>query len=241
VTDDATRLAVAHAPPAGDRGLGAVVAHGFTGSLTDAGYRRVVTWLTDAGVGVVGLDFRGHGGSAGLTTVGDREVLDVEAALTWLRQLGYRRYATIGFSMGGAVVVRHAAMVGGVGGVVSVSAPGRWYYRGTPSMRRAHFVVEHPVGRWVARTLRNTRVAPDGWDPLPLSPREAAAQVAVPLLVVHGDVDAYFPLDHAEDLARGGSATLWVEPGFGHAENAASAELVGRIAAWARENVEEPE
>ena len=242
VTDDATRLAVAHAPSAGsERDLGAVVAHGFTGSLTDAGYRRVVGWLASAGIGVVGLDFRGHGGSAGLTTMGDREVLDAEAALGWLRLLGYRRHLTVGFSMGGAAVLRHAAMVGGVGGVVSVSAPGRWYYRGTPSMRRAHFVVEHPVGRWMARTLRNTRVDPAGWDPLPLSPREAAAQIAVPLLVVHGDSDAYFPLDHAEDLARAGSATLWVEPGFGHAENAASAELVGRIAAWALENVKEKE
>lgn len=240
VADDGTRLAVAHAPPAaGPQDLGAVVAHGFTGSLSDAGYRRVVEWLTAAGVGVVGLDFRGHGGSAGLTTMGDQEVLDAEAALGWLRLLGYRRQLTVGFSMGGAVVLRHAAMVGGVGGVVSVSAPGRWYYRGTPSMRRAHFVVEHPVGRWMARTLRNTRVAPEGWDPLPMSPRDAAAQIAVPLLVVHGDSDAYFPLDHAEDLARAGSATLWVEPGFGHAENAASPQLMGRIAAWALENVEE--
>jgi pimeloyl-ACP methyl ester carboxylesterase len=166
-------------------------------------------------------------------------VLDADAALGWLRLLGYRRLLTVGFSMGGAVALRHAAMVGGVDGVVSVSAPGRWYYRGTPSMRRAHFVVEHPVGRGIARTLRNTRVAPKGWDPLPLSPRDAAAQIAVPLLVVHGDSDAYFPVDHAEDLARAGSATLWVEPGFGHAENAASEELVARIAAWADEHVAE--
>jgi pimeloyl-ACP methyl ester carboxylesterase len=240
VAADAVRIVAAHAPAAGDdRLVGAVVAHGFTGSLGDASYRRAAGWLAGAGVGVVGLDFRGHGGSAGRSTVGDREVLDLDAALDWLRVLGYRHLASVGFSMGGSVVLRHAALLGGVDAVVSVSSPGRWYYRGTPAMRRAHLAIEHPVGRLVSRVARGTRIASHGWDPLPLDPHGAAAAIDVPLLVVHGDADHYFPLDHAEDLAAAGSATLWVEPGFGHAENAATPELVGRIGAWVLEQVEE--
>ena len=55
-----------------------------------------------------------------------------------------------------------------------------------------------------------------------------------PLLVVHGDADRYFPLDHARWLveAARGPVELWVESGFGHAEAAATPELVERVAAW---------
>lgn len=239
VAADGVRLVAAHAPaPDGGRALGAVVAHGFTGSLAGPGYRRVVQWLAEAGIGVVGLDFRGHGSSSGLTTVGEQEVLDVDAALAWLRLLGYQLAATVGFSMGGAVVLRHAALHGGVGAVVSVSAPARWYYRETTPMRRAHQAVETPIGRLVSRAALGTRIRPTGWDPIPLDPRGAAELIGVPLLVVHGDSDRYFPIDHGEELGASGSATLWVEPGFGHAENAASPELVQRLAAWVESNVE---
>jgi pimeloyl-ACP methyl ester carboxylesterase len=57
-----------------------------------------------------------------------------------------------------------------------------------------------------------------------------------PLLVVHGSADAYFPVEHARWLALAGGpgVDLWIEPGFGHAETAASPELVARIGAWAR-------
>ena len=51
---------------------------------------------------------------------------------------------------------------------------------------------------------------------------ELAARIApVPLLVVHGDADHYFPVEHAEHLfaAAGEPKELWLEPGFGHAEN----------------------
>lgn len=55
----------------------------------------------------------------------------------------------------------------------------------------------------------------------------------MPFLVVHGDADAFFPLEHAEALhAAAPGSQLWVEQGFGHAEIAASDEMVRRLAAW---------
>src|SRR5690606_37255052 len=103
--------------------------------------RRVATRLADRGA-VVTFDFRGHGTSGGLSTVGDQEVHDLAAAVEWARELGHRHVATLGFSMGAAVAVRHAALYGGVGAVAAVSGPSRWYYRGTIPMRRAHWVIE---------------------------------------------------------------------------------------------------
>lgn len=166
---------------------------------------------------------------------------------------------TVGFSMGGSVVVRHAALhrppdgrpSSGTGGaapvhrgrteahadaVVAVSAPARWYYRGTAPMRRLHWVVTRPLGRTVGRFGLRTRIATHDWDPVPLSPVGAAPLIApAPFLVVHGDRDPYFPLDHPRMLAEaaGGTADLWLEPGMGHAEHAAADSLLARIAAWA--------
>jgi len=232
ITRDGVRIDADHRP--GDAATGIVVAHGFTGSWRRPAVRRIAEIFARYG-GVVSFDFRGHGRSGGRSTVGDREIHDVDAAVAWARELGYARIVTVGFSMGASVVVRHAALVGGVAAVVAVSGPSRWYYRGTTPMRRLHWVVERRLGRLVGRVALRTRIASDGWDPVPEQPDAVAGRIApVPLLVVHGDADPYFPVEHARALydAAGEPRELWIEPGYGHAENAASDELVGRIGAW---------
>lgn len=253
-----------------------VVAHGFTGALERPALRRVAAALGGRAA-VVTFSFRGHGRSGGRSTVGDREVLDLAAAVRWARRLGHRRVATVGFSMGGSVVLRHAALYGpgadagtsrgagagaGAGSgsgaleakwgtearegahadaAVAVSAPARWYYRGTAPMRRVHWAITRPTGRLVSRYGLRTRIDARGWDPEPLPPVAAAPLIApTPLLIVHGDRDPYFPLDHPRSLAEAAdpsSTELWIEPGFGHAENAADADLLDRIAAWATSRV----
>ena len=167
-------------------------------------------------------------------------------------ELGYERTATVGFSMGASVVVRHAGLrdtaaesaavrastaIDAVApaAVVAISGPARWYYRGTPAMRRAHWVIERPMGRLVGRFALRTRIGANGWNPIPEAPHEVAGRISpVPLLVVHGDADHYFPVEHAEQLyaAAKEPKELWLEPGFGHAENAAPPELLQRVATW---------
>ncbi|MEV7125234.1 alpha/beta fold hydrolase [Streptomyces sp. NPDC093260] len=256
-----------------------VIAHGFTGDL-DRPHVRRAAWAFARHGAVVTFSFRGHGASGGRSTVGDREVLDLAAAVAWARGFGHARVTTVGFSMGGSVVLRHAALYGpggeqgpaageaagaepgtgtagradaGTAGrpktearteadaartdaVISVSAPARWYYRGTAPMRRLHWLVMRPTGRLVGRWGLRTRIHHREWDPVPLSPVAAAARIApAPLLIVHGDRDAYFPLDHPRMLAAaaGDHAELWLEPGMGHAENAAPDTLLDRMALWA--------
>ncbi|MFF8702467.1 alpha/beta hydrolase [Streptomyces albidoflavus] len=278
-----------------------VVAHGFTGSAGRPHVRRAAAVFRRYGA-VITFSFRGHGASGGRSTVGDREVLDLAAAVAWARRLGHRTVWTVGFSMGGSVVLRHAALYPAAGpdahasghadgrrsgpaeghgsghadaqspspadeqspspadaqgsasadghgsgladphgpahtdAVVAVSAPARWYYRGTAAMRRLHWVVTRPLGRAVGRYGLRTRIHTSDWDPVPLDPAEAAARIApTPLLLVHGDRDPYFPLDHPRALATaaGPQADLWLEPGMGHAENAADEALLARIADWA--------
>ncbi|MFE0510623.1 alpha/beta hydrolase [Streptomyces sp. NPDC058964] len=223
----------ASAPPSRD--LAFVVAHGFTGDVDRPHVRRVAALLARHGA-VVTFSFRGHGSSGGRSTVGDREVLDLAAAVRWARELGHTRVVTVGFSMGGSVVLRHAALHRDVDAVVSVSAPARWYYRGTAPMRRLHWLVTRPVGRLVGRYGLRTRIHHRDWDPVPVSPVQAVPDIApAPLLIVHGDRDGYFPLDHPRMLAAaaGEHGELWVEPGMGHAEHAAPDDLLTRIGEWA--------
>ncbi|MFI6944247.1 alpha/beta hydrolase [Streptomyces sp. NPDC050418] len=240
-TADGVRIEAAYEPCVkGPSDLAIVVAHGFTGELLKPHVRRAATAFAQFGA-VITFSFRGHGRSGGRSTVGDREVLDLDAAVEWARTLGCPRVVTVGFSMGGSVVLRQGALHGGrtearPDAVVAVSAPARWYYRGTPSMRRLRWLITRRTGRAVGRHVLGTRIHPEDWDPVPLSPTEAVPLIApAPLLVVHGDRDPYFPLDHPRMLASAAPGVeLWVEPGMGHAEHAASDELLARIGAWAQ-------
>ena len=166
VTQDGVPIDAVHLPPqdrpepeelaSGQRDLALVIAHGFT--MT---WQRPMIWKLmrrfNGHAGVVTFDFRGHGRSGGLSTLGDKEIDDVDVAVRYARELGYQRVATIGFSMGGSVVLRHAALRGGVDAVISVSGPGRWFYRGTVAMRRVHLAAERRLGRAFTRYALNTR------------------------------------------------------------------------------------
>jgi pimeloyl-ACP methyl ester carboxylesterase len=233
-TADGERLEAVHvAGPADERRLAVVVAHGFTQSISRPGVRAIVSALATY-AGVIAFDFRGHGGSSGQSTVGNREVLDLQAAVLAARRLGYADVVTCGWSMGGSVVLRHAALHGGVDAVISVSAVSRWFYKDTTPMRRVHWVIETRLGRLVARRGFRTRISPLGWDPqsLPESPIEVVPRISpIPVLFVHGDRDHYFPVEHAIALyeAAREPKELWLVEGFGHAESAASAELLDRM------------
>ena len=242
---DGTPISAGHLPHQGDLCL--VVAHGFTGQWRSQRLEKVIRVLSKS-AGVIVLDMRGHGESGGVTTIGHKEIWDVSAAVTWAHELGYRHVVTVGFSMGGAVVLRQAAFPEGesdrVDAVIAISAPAFWYYRGTKIMRRMHQVVASKVGRSFMRT-RGTRIDSQGWpDPMPEAPVEAIARYPhLPVLIVHGDIDRYFPLEHPRSLHAAAVASgndrveLWEIPGFGHAESAIDDETLERIATWAREQI----
>lgn len=229
-----------------------VVVHGFTGHGGSAEIALIASALAEHG-GVVTVDLRGHGASEGESTVGMLEILDVDAAVRWARASGYRRIVAVGFSMGAAVVLRHAALTGGAGhgtvadpavtspvdAVVAVSGPAFWYYRGTPVMRTLHWLVETRTGRGILR-LRGTRIRPEPWpDPRPVEPVAAAGMLgALPLLIVHGTADRFFPLEHPRALLASAQAAghpdadAWILDGIGHAEAAMDVTVIEELAGW---------
>jgi pimeloyl-ACP methyl ester carboxylesterase len=251
VTEDGVPIDAVHLPPSqtsdpeelsppelpvGQRDLAIVMAHGFTQS-----WQRPMVWAIakrfSRAAGVVTFDFRGHGRSGGLSTLGDKEIYDLDVAVRYARQLGYAKVVTVGFSMGASVVVRQAALRRGVDAVISVSGPGRWYYRDSEPMRRVHFAAERRLGRAFTKHVLHTRISSEGWPtPDPVPPAEAVAMISpTPLLIIHGDQDVYFPPEHGQQLYDAASEPkeLWLLPGFGHAERHTDDALTDRIAAWA--------
>lgn len=233
-TSDRVLLRGVHLAQQPPRDVAVVVSHGFTHGVARTPTRRLLAALA-AHVDVVAVNFRGHGDSGGRCTVGDAERRDTDAAVGWARRAGYERTASLGFSMGAAVALRHAGLdpVHPPDAVVAVSGPARWWVRETSPMRRVHWLIEQPHGRAVGRFLGVRLAGP--WDGVPASPVEVVGRIApTPLLLVHGDADPYFPTEHARALQRAsrGHAELWVEPGMGHGESATSPELAGRLAGW---------
>lgn len=218
-----------------------LLGHGFTGSSATPQVVRIAEALRGSGGSVLVLNFRGHGASGGMSTIGVDETADVAAGLAWLRaRLPGVPVVTLGFSMGASIVIRHAGLGGSPDAVIAVSGPGRWYERGTEPMRRLHLGVETRLGRLVLHRVFRTRIG-GGWDELPSSPVEVVGLVGVPLLVVHGDADPYFGLEHPRMLAAAAPhAELWIEAGMGHAENSVTDSLLERLAGWAHRAVGVP-
>jgi pimeloyl-ACP methyl ester carboxylesterase len=214
--------------------------HGWTGSVAPdlvahAPYLRRTA-------NVLGLDFRGHGGSDDApTTFGVLEVEDVAGALAWLGERGVRRVALMGSSMGGVTALA-AVVVLGDGRLVAADADPDAPASAVepPRPRIVGLVAESvppelatvvagrirvPFGRRIADRAfgRIRRIA--GADPRETQPARTVPLLEdVPLLLIQGDADAVVPLRDARRLAAlapPGTRQL-VIAGAGHGEGHAA-------------------
>lgn len=231
--EDGTALAGTWLPGPAASAPAVVLAHGFAAHRRKPAYARLADRLATH-AHVLALDLRGHGHSGGETTLGDREALDVAGGVAWLRARGHDRVVALGASMGATSVLHALARGTHVDAAVVVSAPARLEEEpATEAMQRLKRLWESPVTRAGMRFGIGVRVVPPARWRHPGHPRDFAASVDVPLLVVHGQDDAYFPIADAQALAAAApQARLWLEPeGFGHAEDGFSARFADRLGA----------
>jgi pimeloyl-ACP methyl ester carboxylesterase len=226
-TADGVRLRAAflHGPATAPFTL--VLAHGLVNSSRSPRIHAFARMLQSE-VHVIVPDLRGHGASGGHTSLGLFEPYDIAAAVAAAPP--DLPVVTMGSSLGGAAVIRHAGLIGGVAGVVSLSAPAWSGPHDRPGSDRAQRLLTSRAGRRLAAHLFRTRI-PDSCLDIP-DAREVAASVSPAfLVVVHDPDDHYFGEDHARAIFGWANEPkkLWLLPGVGHGTDLLTPDFAARL------------
>ena len=235
-TDDGVDIATRLRGPA-LAPVAVVLAHGFSMTSSDRRLAAIADGLAATGFAVFTFDFRGHGRSGGISTLGDLEILDLDAVVRLAHEAGHDKTVVIGGSMGGFVALRHAALIGGEDAIVAISTPATWGVSHRLRARALFLTAQNRVGRRILSS-RGTRVVESRPGPI-LSPSDLAGRIEIPVTLMHGDRDPYVPLEDALLLHErlGGPKRLITLAGFGHAEAAYTPGLVARLSAVVDEMV----
>lgn len=162
--------------------------------------------LHAAGIAVLRIDLRGHGGSsAARLTYGQTERHDVLGAVDWLRAQGHGRIGVLGASMGAASALLAAAEEPAVTALVADSS-----FADFPAM------IERQYGKlcrlphcFLPGALLVSRLL-TGIDLSRLSPlRAAPALRGRPVLVIHSEGDRFIPVADSRAIAAACGAGLW--------------------------------
>jgi uncharacterized protein len=238
---DGLRLAARWLPagePAGDwtpdPHEAVLLLHGYSGSIAPDLVEYAPFLRRTAGV--LGLDFRGHGGSDdGPSTFGLLETEDIAGALAWLGERGITRVSLVGTSMGGIAAIAAVAVLGD--GTLAAADGDPTAPRGVDVAPRPTVVgvvadstapeleipvatrMRGPAGRFIAARLFDGAASVLGADPRATEPSRVIGLLeTVPLLLIHGDADRTVPLAHGRRLAAlaGPASEHWIVPGADH-------------------------
>jgi hypothetical protein len=161
------------------------------------------------GFDVIAYDSRAHGESGGDTcTYGFYEKRDLR---TVIDAFGHGPIVLLGSSLGAAVALQEAAIDPRVSVVVAVESFSD--LRTVATERAPKFFTRGVIQRAFELAEREAGFQADA-----VSPRQAAAMIHVPVLLVHGADDVETPPDHSRRIhdALKGPKRLILVPGVGH-------------------------
>lgn len=183
-----------------------ILCHGITvDKEEDRIFTNLAKELVEAGFNVFRFDFRGHGESEGnsvdMTIMG--EVKDLEAAINFLKEKGYKDFGLLGASFAGGTVsffsfahqdlikalVLWNALTDYRSKINPVTEWGNKYW-GKPAFDRAEKFGFTEIGS------RKFKVGIKLMNELKhLKPWGALQKTKIPILFVHGDRDTYIPVE----------------------------------------------
>jgi uncharacterized protein len=150
--------------------------------------------------------------------LGDSEWRDVEAAMLWAAERGARELVLMGWSMGGAIVLQAATrswLADRVRAVVLDGPVVDWHavldhqsaVNHVPAQitRMGHTMMRHPLGRRLVGLRHPLDLRRLDWV-------SRAAELRIPVLVVHSDADEFVPNAASLALARARPDVVRVEP-----------------------------
>lgn len=221
---DGTPIAAWYVPNAKAGTRAVVMVHG-KGDSRQMGLRQNTLKLLAGRYTVMTIDLRNHGRSGGTaTSYGQKEGEDVAAAVAELKRRGHTDVALYGVSLGGASVIRAAALDRTIRGVVDDCAYSTVLGAFTGFIAR----LKVPAAPLVAAATLARANADLGFDISKAQPREQMAAIAPrPLLILHGEKDPAVSVAQArENFEAAGpnpAKALWIVPGAGHADSATTA------------------
>ena len=178
------------------------------------------------------VDFRYFGESAGAyTTVGHKEVMDVEAAVAYLKARNFKNIGIIGFSLGASAALLANPDVKAIvadSPYATLENMMRRIYSLFPGFLKEPFVA---LTRLYARILL-------GIDTKAVAPLATVDSIAARLLLVHGENDTQIPVENSVQLyekADKSRTELWIIKNADHGSYLETAEYKQRITAFFKE------
>lgn len=185
----------------------------------DMGFKHTFCKKLSKKFDILNIDFRGHGRSSGLFTGGEKEILDIQAAVKFANDRRYESIGVIGFSFGGYMAIKGAALIPQIDSVATISAPYSIDQKKPKSFDQQGLVFLIEFGRSLLQKILNVRYV----DHLPEQLAElktSLESLAQPVLVIHGDWDTVVPYDESQtifQLAKGEKRFVKLDRGS-HAE-----------------------
>jgi len=163
------------------------------------------------------FDFRYLGQSEGkYSTAGAKEQEDLRAAIRYLRSRGIEEVGVWGFSLGGAVALMTAQSTPEIQAVVSESSYARLEMM-TQELYRIpgiNYVLGYLTGLWGKVFL--------GINIKDVSPAKSAANLTIPILIIHSTTDDVIPFEHAlllkNALKNNPKAEFWFQESLVHGQ-----------------------
>jgi len=200
-------------PPPKPNGPVIIYAHGSGRDLREG--LPLVPLFQKAGLGLLLFSYRNHGFSDRTSnghTYGLKESEDLDAAVQFLKSIGYKSIALMGYSLGAASAIMSAARNPEVKAVVAIapfaSAFDLWFSNSPPFIPRPLLYVT----LWLTEKRKGIKLAA-------ISPEKAMKYIAPrPILLIQGTKDSYIPPAHTRRLmeAAGAGARLLLLDGADH-------------------------
>ena len=217
VATDGTRLTAWFVPAERANGSAVVLVHGR--GANRSALLPTAQLLARHGYSLLMLDLRAHGQSEGdMVTYGYYESLDVIAGLTYLTQhpdIDQHRIGILGQSLGGAAVIRAAALSDIPRALVVEST-----FHSLPAAVEDSFTVMSNLPQWpfASIVVWQAEIAVGvEISELDLA-RDLATSTRCPVFLIHGSEDEVIPLHHHHTLveAANNPKQSWIVEGMGH-------------------------
>ena len=118
-TSDNTKIALNLYKNGNDSAI--IIVHGWFMSKDSAPFKNLAQMLCE-NFDIISMDCRGHGKSSGKFTFTIKEQSDLHTVVKYAKKY-YKRIFLLGFSLGGALVLLHAARFNDIDAVIAVSPP----------------------------------------------------------------------------------------------------------------------